>query len=307
MTAGRESIEFSDADLSPFFHDADRNSDTAQRRYLRQLQAQLILLVIAAVSGAFVMRVRNHGADYAGVIGAVAFAITIFINLYAEHEQDEREWYESRAAAESSKTLCWRYSVAGYPFPESMPEEDAKRLLVARFSEVGRELKYLSVSTIGVPGGEVTSAMASLRSSPREFRIKAYSQQRILSQEAWYATKSNWNEGRARLWLKVVLIADALGLAGSVLKASGATNIDLLGIFAALSASVGAWLQSKQHRNLATAYNVAARELRQVSTLVNEGMNAEEWANFVDQAEEAISREHTMWVASRVGRRIAPR
>lgn len=146
--------------------------------------------------------------------------------------------------------------------------------------------------------------MSSLRHASRVDRIRAYDHQRIRSQQAWYARKSTWNEGRARLWLRVVLVAEAIGLIGAAVKATAITDIDLLGIFASLAAAVGAWLQAKQHRTLATAYNVAARELRQVSTLIDEDMSAQEWANFVDQAEEAISREHTMWVASRTGRRL---
>ena len=123
-------------------------------------------------------------------------------------------------------------------------------------------------------------------------------------EQAWYAAKSEWNDRRSRIWLKVFLAAEAAGLIGAVVKAIAITDVDLLGIFAAIAAGAGAWLQTKQHRTLATAYNVTARELRQVATLVNENMDADAWANFVDQAEEAISREHTLWTASRTGRRL---
>jgi SMODS and SLOG-associating 2TM effector domain 3/SMODS and SLOG-associating 2TM effector domain 1 len=302
LIADSEASGFSDADLSPFFKDADTNSNRAQKRHTTQLRYQLFLLIIAAIAGVFTFRWRHHGADFAGVIGAVAFGTAIFIRLFAEQQGDEREWYESRAAAESAKTLCWRFAVAGNPFPESMSDKDSKRLLISRFNDIGHELKYTAVSDSD--DGEVTPAMISLRHVQRTRRIRTYNKGRIQAQQTWYATKSAWNERRARTWLKVILSAEALGLIGAVIKATAVTDIDLLGVFAALATAAGAWLEMKRHHTLATAYNVTARELRQVSTLVDEHMSAEEWANFVDQAEEAISREHTMWVASRTGRRL---
>ena len=302
MISYPEAPGFSDADLSPFFKDADTNSNRAQKHYTTQIRYQLILLVIAAIAGVFTFRWRHQGADYAGIVGAAAFGATIFIRLFAEQQGDEREWYESRAAAESAKTLCWRFAVAGNPFPESMSDQDSKRLLIDRFNDIGRELEYIAASTSD--GGEVTAAMISLRHAHRKERILAYNKGRIQAQQAWYAGKSDWNERRARTWLKITLSAEAIGLIGAIIKATAITELDLLGVFAALAVATGAWLETKQHRTLATAYNVTARELRQVSTLLDEHMSAEEWANFVDQAEEAISREHTMWVASRTGRRL---
>lgn len=294
----------SDNELSPFFRDADRNSNEAQRRHIVQFRAQLLLLIAAAMAGAFTLRWHDGGPDWAGVVAAAAFGAAILVRLYAEQRRDEREWYESRAAAESAKTLCWRFAVAGKPFPESMSDEDAKQLLASRFAEIGSELKYVEISVPASEGGEVTSKMLELRHAPLAIRIKSYDRDRIRSQQDWYASKSRWNERRARTWLKAVLAAEGLGLLGGVMKATGIVNIGLLGLFSAIATAIGAWLQMKQHGTLSAAYNVTARELRQVATLVDETRSPDDWANFVDKAEEAISREHTMWVASRTGRRL---
>jgi protein-S-isoprenylcysteine O-methyltransferase Ste14 len=290
-----------DEELAPFFTDADVSSNDAQKRHLGQLRSQLLLLGVAAISGAFTW--RWLGFDWAGGLGAIAFGAAFLVRLYAEQQRDERKWYESRAAAESAKTLCWRYAVGGNPFPEGMPDGEARKLLSRRFSEVGSELTYIEIASTTSAGGEVTQAMADLRRAARTDRIAVYDRDRIQSQQRWYADKSKWNEERARRWIKVVLLLEGLGLLGAVLKATESTSVDFLGICSALAAAGGAWLQARQHRTLAAAYNVTARELRRIDTLVDPSMTAEEWADFVDQAEEAISREHTMWVASRTGRR----
>ena len=294
-----------DDDLGPFFRDADRTSVESQARHLRQVKLQLALLVFAAISGAATISVGDGKGDLAGILGALCFGSALFVRLYSEHQEDEQEWYESRAAAESAKTLCWRYSVAGNPFPASMPRAEARQLLVDRLASIGRELRFVRVSPISGGDGETTDAMERMRDSTLSQRALIYASARIATQQSWYSTKSEQNEKQARMWLAIVLVADFGGLVGAVLKASGTVSFDLLGIFGAAAAAMTAWLQTKQHRTLATAYSLAARELRQISSLVS-GASADSanWATFVDQAEEAISREHTMWVASRTGRRL---
>ena len=63
----------------------------------------------------------------------------------------------------------------------------------------------------------------------------------------------------------------------------------------------------KQHRNLATAYSIASQELAEVATEFVTVKGEEHWAAFVSQAEGAISREHTLWRASRgLGKGLSP-
>jgi len=83
-----------------------------------------------------------------------------------------------------------------------------------------------------------------------------------------------------------------------VLKADGVIGIDLLGLAAALAAAGAAWVQTKQHQNLATAYAMAHHELATIGSRVRHANTEEQWASFVGGSEDAISREHTLWRAS---------
>jgi hypothetical protein len=69
-------------------------------------------------------------------------------------------------------------------------------------------------------------------------------------------------------------------------------------------AAMTAWLQTKQHRTLATAYAITALELASVRTRIAHQATEADWATFVSDAEEAFSREHTLWKASRGVRSI---
>jgi hypothetical protein len=122
---------------------------------------------------------------------------------------------------------------------------------------------------------------------------------RVADQQQWYTSKSLWNRKLSTIWFWIVIAAESLGALGGLVKATGIVTIDVIGIFSAVVAGGVAWLQSKKYDMLAASYAVASQELSEIASRVNTVVDEEDWANFVDQAEEAISREHTMWLASR--------
>jgi hypothetical protein len=85
-----------------------------------------------------------------------------------------------------------------------------------------------------------------------------------------------------------------------VWASSRSTNVNVLGIAAALTVAAAAWLRTKDHEGLAEAYNVTARELAKVEQQGERGFASEqEWSEYVADAENAFSREHTLWLARR--------
>jgi hypothetical protein len=140
--------------------------------------------------------------------------------------------------------------------------------------------------------------MQRVRKLPLEQRRELYLQARIRDQQDWYGTKARWNERRATQWSVILATLELLGLTAGVLKADGVIDIDLLGLAAALAAAGAAWVQTKQHQNLATAYAMAHHELATIGSRVRRPQTEEEWASFIGGSEDAISREHTLWRAS---------
>lgn len=96
----------------------------------------------------------------------------------------------------------------------------------------------------------------------------------------------------------MLAVVEAIGLVCAVLKVVQLVDIDLAGVAGALAAAGVAWLQTRQHHQLASAYAVAAQELADIASRAHWPETEAEWAHFVDEAEEAISREHTLWWAS---------
>ena len=101
------------ADFPALYRSADRESERAQRSYLRSLRVRLGALLVAAFGGALTLTTAA-GFQVGGGLAFLAFAR--WAPSSSSPGQPLTTWYEGRAAAESAKTLAWRYMVRAEPF-----------------------------------------------------------------------------------------------------------------------------------------------------------------------------------------------
>ncbi|WP_280717174.1 DUF4231 domain-containing protein [Kitasatospora sp. MAP5-34] len=304
-------------DLLPeLFWTADSSSQQGQRRAVTLSRWELLLLVSAAAAGSADGRTWSW-------LAAFAYLCTVALAAVAGRQNPQGLWYEGRAAAESVKTLSWKYAVradAYQPPPKTLP--DAERLydvqldgIIGQFDEsrafprlgqVQADLRSWRGPLAGRPARhpQITETMRQLRDQPLAVRRDVYLRERVVVQQDWYRNKARQctNAGRWANLLGIVL--PLLGLVLAVLRALGWFSYDALGTVSAVAASVAAWAQLRQYRPQAAAYSLAASELSmievQLGQLAVDSSDAEEnWARLARDAEDAISREHTTWQARR--------
>jgi hypothetical protein len=284
------------ADLPALYRSADRESERAQRSYLRSLRVRLGALLVAAFGGALTLTTAG-GFQVGGGLAFLAFACALGAELFLATTSPLTTWYEGRAAAESAKTLAWRYMVRGEPFEVDTPDVD-KQFLAQTYSLL-QDLQSIALGTAEPGAHQITDKMRRVRALDFNERRQVYLVDRIADQQRWYSEKARWNARRARVWVLISIVLEIAGLIGGALKAFGWISFDLLGFLAASAGVVVAWIEAKQHRKLATAYGIASQELASIASELPTVNSEERWAAFVSQAEEAISREHTLWRASR--------
>jgi len=286
----------------PPLHDAASDASLrGQDRFVRATQGQLVCLIVAAIGGAIAL--ESGDVSIGAVVALIAFVVALGLRTLLLVTAPARDWYEGRAAAESVKTLAWRYAVGGHPFAAGLAEAGADQLFVERCDEILRDLTELELG--GHPAPQITSQMRELRQSRLATRKDTYETERIANQQDWYSSKASDNRGQAWRWQVVLGVLEAVGVLAAVGRVAGWIDFDLLGIMAACAAAGTAWIQTRQYEQLAAAYGIACQELTNVRALVHSPDDADSWAVFVQDAEEAISREHTMWRASR-GVRLKP-
>ena len=282
------------ADFPALYQSTDQSSLDGQKRFLWATKVRLVGLTLAAVCGAF--DVTAGRVNPAGLAAVTCFAVALAAELYLLVTKPDRVWYEGRAAAESVKTMTWRYAVHGNPFGDDVVDADEKFL--HQVSDILHDLGELYFDPSIRADQQITAAMQKLRGEGFNVRKQAYTDGRIEDQRDWYARKSQWNRTRSSRWAFGAIAMELAGFAMGWLRGFGVVHIDLLGIFAAVAAGVTAWSQAKQYDTLHQAYFVASQELAAIRSEV-EKQPPEQWASFVDQAEGAISREHTLWRAAR--------
>jgi hypothetical protein len=279
----------------PGVHDtASEASGRGQKTYLFLTALRLVSLLTAAMAGA--LGFISLGFDLFGVILLVAFFVAAISEISLIVFQPERDWYSGRAIAESTKTLAWRFAAQGKPFGPNLTLDQAEALLRKRISEVLAKGK--DRLEIGPEPAVVTESMRSLRTADLQKRRATYLAYRTNEQREWYSTNAKKNEVRARTWRYVLLSGEILAVVAAALTLGRGIPLDFAGVVAALVASGAAWLATKQHSQITSAYRVAAVELAIQDGLL-ESVEDKKWPQAVADAEEAISREHTMWLASR--------
>ena len=284
-----------DDGLPGLFHVADAMSLRGQRDYLNALRARLVLAVAAAVCGVFAVEVGS--VDVAAVGTGVALLVMLLVEQHFRGSSPETKWYDGRALAESAKSMGWRFAVGGSPFPLG---EDEREVELRFIQQMGQLLKDGPNSGITPPDRPtISQAIRDLRRAALATRKDTYIADRVSDQQAWYASKAVTNERRARLSQRLLYGFAFGGIVAAFARAFGYIWFDLAGVAAALIAAGAAWAGTKQYSTLARAYAYASTELGIVKDRFALVRDEATWAAEVADAEEAISREHTMWRASR--------
>lgn len=289
-----------DADLPGLQQLADRTSLAGQASYLRLTRVRLWATVAAALCGVVGLNDGlpgpvDNGLDVASLM---AFIIALAAELLLLRTRPEETWYQGRAVAESLKSLAWKYAMRAQPFHDA-GDEEAAALFRRKIRSVLDVLPEGVVPESELPA-QISPRMRELRGAPLSVRITAYKGGRIEDQRVWYARKARFNEARSQRWRLSLLALEVLGVFGALLLLLNVTSVDVGSLLAVLVAAGGAWLEVKQYDNLASAYALTSTELLLVEGEGEGVVSEEDLAQYVVSAEQAISREHTMWGARRL-------
>ncbi|TQS42690.1 DUF4231 domain-containing protein [Cryptosporangium phraense] len=275
-----------DQDLPSPFAVADAASLRGQ--FLTQLGTWLRLggALLAVVGGAAVFSESRFA-----VLAVLGFAVALGGEILLLVRRPERDWYHGRAVAESMRTLGWKYAVGGAPFGSGpcSSQLDARIDAAVRVGRDGLDLTFRAPAA--------TTAMDAIRALPFAQRRELYGRDRIGVQREWYESKAGWNRRQSRRSRLALVAGEAIALVLAAGRAAGAWDLDWSAILAVLLVSAGTWVALKRYEELAVAYGVTLTELGLVAESVRDATEAE-WPRVVADAELAISREHTLWLAA---------
>ena len=293
--------EFADQNLPALHNAASKASITAQERYIALFGLNLLLLSLGAIVTGVSLQSNSMRATFAMIAG-ISFTLSLIVAAALGTKRYEKSWYGGRAIAESVKTLAWKYMTGAEPYEIFLSARDADERFGMDVSAVLEQRRHLSGALHGELSNspQITAEMRFIRQLNTDERKAVYVTARIENQRHWYAERATTNQRNEWWWFCLIVAAQALAAASAfILVRWPSTPLRLTGVFATLAAGSIAWLQVKRHQELAQSYNLAAQELGLIAATAEHVKTDEDLSRFVSNAESAVSREHTMWVARR--------
>ncbi|KJK44622.1 hypothetical protein UK23_28860 [Lentzea aerocolonigenes] len=281
-----------EADFPGVFHDADKIAVRGQRQTFLLSKLRLVSAVAAALGGALSWKVGRF--DIWALVALLGFLAALFAEIMLWTQRPERDWTAGRTIAEDIKSLAWRFTVCGHPFPATMPLPQARKLFQQRVNEIvardGVGLTFHHVSR------QTTPPMAELRGKELEERRQTYLDERITNQQEYYSASAGLHQQRASKFRTLLVAGELLAIVLAAGKGFGVWDVDISGVMAAIVASGAAWLGLRQYEKLRLTYSMAANSLANVGDQLAD-VAEEEWAASVMDAEDSFRKENTTWMA----------
>jgi hypothetical protein len=283
------------------YQSANHASINAQQWYLWWVKVNLGLLVAGAVAGS-ISPADAHIKRICLSLAAICFFAALATSILLATRRWERVWYAGRAVAESVKSLTWKFMMGADPFSITKPPGEIVQDFTATLQEVLRENSHLAsaLSSAEYSGDQVTPDMTNVRGAAVGVLRDVYLAQRVEEQRAWYSSRSAQNRKYRNIWFTLLVAVQGLaGTAAVILAVYPNLPWRATTVFSTLASATIAWGQLKRFQELAQAYGLAAQELSFIAARAPNVGTREDLARFVNDAETAISREHSTWVARR--------
>lgn len=278
---------------------ADEASLRAQRIHVWLIHAELGFVLIAAGIAALRLVVDPSGSFSATVIAA-ALVVAIGLRTGNRLRRYDKTWFDGRAVAESVKSATWRFAMLMEPYDGTDSEATAQFVkaldaLLAERRDLASQIEVASDSHVVGP------SLAALRALPIDERLSRYLTERVRDQFEWYESRSRANRRGATVWFWAGWLAQILAVIAAILAVSVPVAFSVIGFLSSVAAAATAWAQLGRHDELGRSYALAAAELSLIKAAL-ESVDPSDAADLDEKlrdAEGAISREHTMWIAKR--------
>jgi hypothetical protein len=268
---------------------ANKASLKAQFYYVSGIRIYLILTFL----GSIINFLTPFYGYYIQWFSTLFFLLSLIILVIQSFYRFDEIWYSGRAVAESVKTRTWRYIMNAEPYNVE------KTGFLQDLKDILSNNQVLAKNfNIDFGLGVFKIKMEEIRKISWNDRLEYYLKHRIDEQRTWYAKKASLNKNRANRWFLIMIMSNVLALIISfyfnIKNDNYSFSTEPLIVLGSVALS---WMQSKRFREFGNAYALTVHEIsliREESAFVK---SEQELSNFIKDAENAFSREHTQWVA----------
>lgn len=285
---------FDRPDYPALYNAANSASLKSQKVYMQIVKWITFLTIIASFCSLYIRE-----STEAGIIALILFLAILSLTVYQAVKRFDKIWYNGRAVAESVKTRTWRFVSRAEPYCDCEKINDVKKEFIVDIKNILEQNKDLAeyFSDKSMIGDTITEKMLNLRSKSLEDRLNYYISNRINEQRNWYFTKASFNKRMAIRWFIGLIISHSLVIIFLLIeigyKFYGLPTAAII----VIGSSIFGWMQIKRYQDLSTSYSLTAHEIGIIKSQSFQVSFEKELSDFVKDAENGFSREHTQWVA----------
>lgn len=259
-----------------------------QRRFRAIGLAQILLFVLASLLSLTSIRIATY--EMSLLLASLVFASALLLQVIFNGDRIERTVKDLRRAAETIRSLTWRYAVGGKPFDQTTEQASSQfvsevQQTIFQYRRIPRRLvldgtyaKYTSV----------TPAMVDLRAAPLEARKTAYFQFRLKDQMYWFQRKATRMGRQLVFWNVLAVLLQSVVIVGLLLRGIGIVRFDLYSLASALGAAGATYSQNMQFSRFRDDYEYAAQRLTALYPVFSEFLTESDWSQRVDQLEALL-------------------
>jgi hypothetical protein len=276
------------------YNAANQASIDSQKYYMLGFKWYLFLTILAALLSIYIKESRE-----AGIIATIVFLGVLFLTIYQAYKRFDKDWYNGRSVAESVKTRTWRFIMRAEPYLDASDLKEVKKSFCKDLNDILDQNRELGTSFTHPSMTEetITDSMLDIRKRSYEDRLNYYISNRINEQRAWYFTKASLNKKLAKKWFTALVVTQSVVIISLLVEIGYEIYYLPTAAIIVAGSSILSWMQIRRYQDLATSYSLTAHEigiLKSQSFVVN---NEATLSDFIKDAENAFSREHTQWVA----------
>lgn len=288
-----------ETDFPSEFLKADISSKKAQRNYKGLNLGILIILlgatVMVSINDQLIKTCKNWN-QINGIILLLGAAGSTFLYFI----KPEIKWYLGRAVAESIKSLSWKFMMKAQPF-NSGNDSDDRALLLTRFYEIVQNSgeNGFDIDAPSPHEHTITQKMIEVRNSTFLERKDIYATHRVDDQINWYKATAIKNKIWANCLVWGIIVCQCVAALYLIFWAKNFHLLNLTEIIIFIITAIIAIIEMNKYKELKESYSYTHHELIYIRNKFSTINSEKELDEFVDDAELAISREHTMWLARR--------
>jgi len=279
----------------PALYDSSNDASIkSQKYYLMTMKWYLGLSIFATVLSIYIKE-----STAAGIIASIAFFAILFLTIFLAVKRFDRTWYNGRAVAESVKTRTWRFVMRAEPYLDAESINTVKQEFCDDLKDILEQNRDLGsfLSHESAIHDTITNSMLEIRKLSFTDRLNYYISNRINEQRAWYHKKAIQNRRMANNWFIGLVVTNSIIILLLLIEVGYKIYYLPTPALIVAGSSIVSWIQIKKYQDLATSYGLTSHEIGIIKEQSFNVQGEKELSDFVKDAENAFSREHTQWVA----------